>query len=121
MSMTALILIIFFVLYLATIIFVWSLHIRRWHDLGHSGWFSLLNLVPIVNLVVLIYLLCAKGEEGSNKYGEPNVGKPFWRSVFAPGSLRPTTQPGQPVQPTPVVSPSPVVPPPAPPPVSPNL
>lgn len=37
--------------------------IRRMHDTGHCGWFI---LIPIYNLV----LLCIKGEEHANKYGE---------------------------------------------------
>lgn len=35
--------------------------IRRLHDLGRSGWWSLLMFVPLVNFVSLIYLLFAKG------------------------------------------------------------
>ncbi len=37
--------------------------IRRMHDTGHSGWFI---LIPIYNLV----LLCTKGEDQANVYGE---------------------------------------------------
>ena len=35
---------------------------RRMHDVGKSGWFM---LIPLYNL----YLLCLKGEEGSNRFG----------------------------------------------------
>ena len=35
--------------------------IRRWHDLGKSGWFTLLMLIPLVNFLVLLYLLFASG------------------------------------------------------------
>ena len=45
-------------------------YIRRWHDLGKSGWFTLLILVPIVNVVMFLYLLFAPGV----KQGE--AGKP---------------------------------------------
>ena len=44
--------------------------IRRWHDLGKSGWFTLLLLVPLVNIAVAIYLWVKKGDEGPNNYGE---------------------------------------------------
>lgn len=37
--------------------------IRRVHDTGHCGWFI---LIPIYNLV----LLCIKGEDKANVYGE---------------------------------------------------
>ena len=46
------------------------LMIRRWHDLGKSGWFSLLLLVPLVNFVVGLYLWVKKGDDGPNQYGE---------------------------------------------------
>lgn len=36
-----------------------SIAIRRFHDLGKSGWFSLLLLIPLVNLIVIIYLCVA--------------------------------------------------------------
>lgn len=73
---------LFGILLLVMAVFALSFYIRRWHDLGHSGWMSLLQLIPLVNLLVLIYLLCAKGEEGANAYGEVNVGQPFWKSIF---------------------------------------
>ena len=68
-------------IYALFIALYWSLLIRRAHDLGYSGWITLLYLLPLVNLLMLIYFLCAKGEESSNAYGEPNVGKPFWSSI----------------------------------------
>lgn len=43
---------------------------RRLHDVGKSGWFMLLSLIPFVGLYVL-YLLVLDSEPGSNAYG-PN-------------------------------------------------
>lgn len=45
--------------------------IRRLHDKGATGWWSLLALIPIVNLVFLIYLCLAEGDAGANDYGFP--------------------------------------------------
>ena len=42
-----------------------SIAIRRFHDLGKSGWFSLLLLIPLVNLLVIIYLCIADGKPGA--------------------------------------------------------
>ncbi len=35
--------------------------IRRWHDLDHSGWMVLLQIVPCVGLIAVLYLLFAPG------------------------------------------------------------
>jgi uncharacterized membrane protein YhaH (DUF805 family) len=43
--------------------------VRRCHDLGRSGWLTLLGFVPLVNLAFGLYLLFAKGQSGSNAYG----------------------------------------------------
>ena len=45
------------------------LTIRRLHDLDKSGWLYLIMLVPIINLIFLVYLLFVKGTVGSNRYG----------------------------------------------------
>ena len=45
------------------------LMIRRLHDLGKSGWFALLALVPLIGMIFSIYLFCAPGQIGLNKYG----------------------------------------------------
>ena len=47
--------------------------IRRLHDVGKSGWFSLIILIPIVGIIWLLVLLCTNGIDGENEYGSnPN-------------------------------------------------
>lgn len=58
------------VLAILIVVFWISVDIRRLHDLGKSGWFLLWGLIPGVAFVLVIYLLFAKGEAGSNKYGD---------------------------------------------------
>ncbi|MBU8977492.1 MULTISPECIES: DUF805 domain-containing protein [unclassified Lysobacter] len=41
---------------------------RRLHDIGKSGWFILIALIPVVGLY-LIYLLAQEGNRGPNAYG----------------------------------------------------
>lgn len=41
--------------------------VRRLHDTGRSGWHLLWGLIPIVGGVILIILLCRKGEEKTLK------------------------------------------------------
>ena len=48
-----------------------SLYVRRLHDLNMSGLYALLILVPIVNLILLLYLLFAPGKDKKNMYGKP--------------------------------------------------
>lgn len=47
-----------------------SITVRRWHDLGKSGWFALLGLIPLVGFFVWLYLIFASGNDGKNMYGE---------------------------------------------------
>ncbi|MFW2176995.1 MULTISPECIES: DUF805 domain-containing protein [unclassified Moraxella] len=44
---------------------------RRLNDLNRTGWLSLLLFVPIASLLLYIYLLAMKGDEGINDYGLP--------------------------------------------------
>lgn len=47
-----------------------GLSIRRLHDAGHSGWWILINLVPIVGLIItLVFTLTASVP--ANEWGEP--------------------------------------------------
>jgi uncharacterized membrane protein YhaH (DUF805 family) len=45
--------------------------IRRLHDVDGSGWWALLVLVPLVNLVFALYLLLKPGTLGPNRFGPP--------------------------------------------------
>lgn len=44
-------------------------NVKRFHDLGKSGWWVLGLCIPIVNLLLAIYLGFFKGEECDNQYG----------------------------------------------------
>lgn len=47
--------------------------VRRLHDIGKSGWWLLLCLVPIVNFIFAIVMLIwtiKDGEKAANQYGE---------------------------------------------------
>jgi uncharacterized membrane protein YhaH (DUF805 family) len=46
----------------------------RIHDLGNSGWYLLLALIPLVNLYLEYKLLCDKGTVGPNEYGPDPLG-----------------------------------------------
>ncbi|MDO4575356.1 MAG: DUF805 domain-containing protein [Planctomycetia bacterium] len=42
--------------------------VRRFHDMGHSGWWLWLNLIPFVGGVVFWVWLCFPGTVGPNRY-----------------------------------------------------
>lgn len=43
--------------------------VRRLHDVGKSGWFFLVILIPIIGAIWLIALFCTEGEAKANKWG----------------------------------------------------
>lgn len=43
--------------------------VRRLHDIGKSGWWALLPLVPLIGIFALIYFLAKKSQVGPNQYG----------------------------------------------------
>ncbi len=47
--------------------------VRRLHDTNRSGWFLLLNLIPIIGWIVLIVWYAQKSDEGSNQYDSPAI------------------------------------------------
>ena len=46
------------------------LSIRRLHDLDKSGWMLLLVLIPLIDIIFLLYLWLAPGTVGRNRFGE---------------------------------------------------
>ena len=42
---------------------------RRLHDIGKSGWWQLIVLIPIIGIIVLLVFLVTKGQFGENEYG----------------------------------------------------
>lgn len=65
---------------LSIIVAIWAaavwlvLSIRRLHDSSHAGWWSLLSFMPIVNCVLIGYLLLKKGATDPNWYGPSLIG-----------------------------------------------
>jgi uncharacterized membrane protein YhaH (DUF805 family) len=54
------------------VLFLWALFAlvaKRLHDLGKSGWLSLLLIVPIFGGMVLIFLHFPRGDDYDNAYG----------------------------------------------------
>jgi len=56
--------------------------IRRLHDCNRSGWFVLLLGMPYLNILMLVYLLIARGDYDSNRYA-PLQPTATWGKIMA--------------------------------------
>ena len=43
--------------------------VRRLHDIGKSGWFYLIGLIPLVGAIIVLIWFCKEGEHKTNKWG----------------------------------------------------
>ena len=77
---------------LLVLYYLWyaPLIIRRLHDLGHSGWWTiavyLANYIPIVGLVVGLYVAFRPGKTVPNKYGPPDLTDGHLSHIFGLGN-----------------------------------
>ena len=46
-----------------------GLVVRRLHDVGKSGWFYFIFLIPIIGIIWLLVLYCTEGQKQDNKWG----------------------------------------------------
>lgn len=54
------------------ILWIWTvlaIHVKRWHDLDKSGWWVLVEFVPIIGFWALVELGFLKGTDGPNRFG----------------------------------------------------
>lgn len=59
--------------YIALLVMTFGYMVRRLNDMDQSGWLSLLMLIPLVNVIMVLVLLFARGTAGSNRYGPAPV------------------------------------------------
>lgn len=51
-----------------------GLCVRRLHDINKSGWWVLLNLIPVVGWIILLIWVCKDSDPTDNQYGPvPNI------------------------------------------------
>ena len=48
-----------------------TVEVRRLHDINKSGWWILLKMIPLLNLI-LLYWLIKKGDPKINQFGPPS-------------------------------------------------
>lgn len=50
--------------------------VRRLHDIGKSGWYYFIGLIPIIGVIILLVWFCTEGEPQSNAWGpDPKAGE----------------------------------------------
>ena len=56
---------------LIVVLWIWlAVQIKRWHDRDKSGWWALLNLIPVIGLIwIIIECGILPGTEGDNRFG----------------------------------------------------
>ena len=54
---------------LAVLIPTLAVLVRRLHDVDRTGWWILINLIPLVGTIVLLVFALMPGTPGSNQYG----------------------------------------------------
>jgi uncharacterized membrane protein YhaH (DUF805 family) len=54
---------------LIVIIPSFAVSVRRLHDVGKSGWWFFIALIPFIGAIWLLVLLCTDGTPGENIYG----------------------------------------------------
>ncbi len=60
----------FFLLMIPFGLFFFIQKIKRCHDIGSSGFFALIGVIPLMGFIWIIALLFIKSDKGKNKYGE---------------------------------------------------
>jgi uncharacterized membrane protein YhaH (DUF805 family) len=48
--------------------------VRRLHDLDRTGWWLLLDFIPVIGWIVLIVWFCGRGTVGANRFGPDPLG-----------------------------------------------
>lgn len=56
---------------LATLLPRFAVTVRRLHDIGKSGWWILINLIPLVGIFWMLFLLMTDSNPRDNEFG-PN-------------------------------------------------
>ena len=61
------------VLYLLYGLFIlipsFTVSVRRLHDIGKSGWWILISLIPVIGSIILLVWYCTEGQRCENEWG----------------------------------------------------
>ena len=54
---------------LAVLIPSLAVSVRRLHDTDRSGWWILINIIPLIGWIVYLVFLCGDSKPGENRFG----------------------------------------------------
>lgn len=57
--------------------------VRRFHDIGKSGWWLLAGFIPFVGSILLLIWFCTPGEISDNQYGPDPIDEPDFTTAEA--------------------------------------
>jgi uncharacterized membrane protein YhaH (DUF805 family) len=72
-----------FIFVLACFVPLLAVQVRRLHDVGHSGWWLLIRLVPFVGDIVIFVFSVIDSQPFTNSYGPPPKPVPY---LYPPGA-----------------------------------
>lgn len=47
-----------------------AVSVRRMHDIGKSGWWVLISVIPLIGWIIYLVWACQKGTDGTNRFGD---------------------------------------------------
>ena len=54
---------------LAVLLPALGVSVRRLHDIGRSGWWIFINLIPLIGLIIWLVFMFKDSQPGTNQYG----------------------------------------------------
>ncbi len=69
------------VMAIAAMIVGFIMVVQRLHDLNRSGWLMLLFLIPLINIIVMLYVFLWPGTSGQNDYGPQPPANKLWHWI----------------------------------------
>lgn len=55
--------------FLAMLLPHWGVTVRRLHDTGRTGWWTLITLIPLIGPIILLIFLCEDSQPDTNQWG----------------------------------------------------